>query len=299
MQNSNPPLDQDPFPNIPCALLQSADLHRYATSGNECDRLFQPFDEKGLKSASYEIPFNGMAYWWIPEKTGRIDQDLTKNPDLEIPKNSIVFIRPDVKFKIPDYLALRFNLHIKLVHRGLLLGTGPLVDPGFEGRLLIPVHNLTDEPLNVRANDGFIWVEVTKVSTLPSSTDGSAKYKKFPENKKNRDAWQYFDKANGGRPIRSSLPSLADKVESGLESMKEEIKLVKTWGFIGGAIASISIVISLYQLSEATKQMGESTKSLVQATQQMVTESVSKTHERLDKLESDLEKFNRNKTSKR
>ena len=48
------------------------------------------------------------------------------------PENSITFVQIESKIRLPNYIALRFNLRIQHVHRGLLLGTGPLVDPGFQ-----------------------------------------------------------------------------------------------------------------------------------------------------------------------
>ena len=45
------------------------------------------------------------------------------NP-LIVKANSIVFVESDIDFRLPDFIALRFNLQIRHVHRGLLLGTG-------------------------------------------------------------------------------------------------------------------------------------------------------------------------------
>ena len=58
--------------------------------------------------------------------------------------------------RLPNYIAVQFNLRITHVHRGLLLGTGPLVDPGFHGKILIPLHNLTSEKYIIRADEGLI-----------------------------------------------------------------------------------------------------------------------------------------------
>jgi deoxycytidine triphosphate deaminase len=83
--------------------------------------------------------------------------------------NSITFVETDVEFRLPQYIAMRFNLHIKLVHRGLLLCTGPIVDPGFRGRLLIPLHNLTSQPLTIKQGEKIVWIEFTKTSFGQSS----------------------------------------------------------------------------------------------------------------------------------
>ena len=56
--------------------------------------------------------------------------------ELTVGANSIVFVECDLDFRLPDFIALRFNLQIRHVHRGLLLGTGPLVDPGYRGKTM-------------------------------------------------------------------------------------------------------------------------------------------------------------------
>jgi prefoldin subunit 5 len=46
----------------------------------------------------------------------------------------------------------------------LLLGTGPIVDPGFNGKLFIPLHNLTSNRYVIKKNAQLISVEFTKLS---------------------------------------------------------------------------------------------------------------------------------------
>lgn len=294
------PFASDPFPNVPPALLNSADLRAYAEAGENGKRLFEPFfpDERGrLKSASYEIPFRGASYSWkgLDDPT-RHECRVGDDDELEIPQNGIVFVWPAVYFRIPPYLALRFNLTIRLVHRGLLLGTGPLVDPGFHGRLLIPVHNLTDRPLTVHANDGFIWVEVTKVSPYPPLENAhSHRYVEFPKEKGGLDVGGYFEKANRGSPIRSSIPALVEesrtvstalksdwlafelKQRSEVDAIASTVKRVQREGYLAIAVTVVGILATVigmlfgvYQIAESTKQLVESTKSLVMAAQQSV-----------------------------
>src|SRR3977135_1230729 len=99
------------------------------------------FKPKDLKSASYAIAALGTQIIWYAEGN-RQNIILTETNECTFPANSISFIHLRNKFSLPNYISARFNLTITHVHRGLLLGTGPLIDPGFEGRLLIPIHNL-------------------------------------------------------------------------------------------------------------------------------------------------------------
>src|SRR5205823_3593954 len=122
----------DPFPDIPPALLNSADIADYVAATG----MIQPFyDRPGvetLKSGSYEVAIEGPWVYW-DEQGNRIADDLTRGQELRLPANTIVFVTLEPMFRVPNYLALRFNLRISRVYQGLILGTGPLVDPGFVG----------------------------------------------------------------------------------------------------------------------------------------------------------------------
>ena len=105
--------------------------------------------------------------------------------------------------------------------QGLLLGTGPLVDPGYEGHLLVPLHNLTTNKYVMREGETFAWVEFTKIAPnaawhgdndiieLYSSYKLHGQYLPFPDAKKNLSAWDYLKEAHSG-PIRSSIPDATE-----------------------------------------------------------------------------------------
>ena len=158
----------DPFPEIPPSLLAAEHIKKYVMRTGA----IAPFHTGGgrhsrLKKASYEGRIGKCAYLY--NKQGRLES-LDFGEELTVVANSIVFVECNLDFRLPDNIALRFNLQIRHVHRGLLLGTGPLVDPGYWGKLCIPLHNLTDENYSIQVDDGLIWVEFTKTTAGQQST---------------------------------------------------------------------------------------------------------------------------------
>lgn len=244
---------KDPLPDIPPALLNSGDIDDYA----RITSMVFPFDENNennkLKPASYEIDFLGEVHY-INEETDKIEKEtLVKGEPFILKKNSIVFVFIETKFFLPDYIAIRFNLRIILVHRGLLLGTGPLVDPGFEGRLLIPLHNLTSEDYILHGGDGLIWVEFTKLSPhtrWDATARKGAKFYPFPLSKRDLPAYEYFKKASGGRPAKSSIPDEVAAAKKKAEEIESLVKIVSSIGFVG----IIAIVIMTWDLISSANQ---------------------------------------------
>jgi hypothetical protein len=157
----------------------------------------------------------------------RHEEEIQKGRDCILPPNSITFVQAEPKFRLPNYMAIRFNLRITHVHRGLLLGTGPLVDPGFEGKLLIPLHNLTESEYRLDTEEALIWVEFTKTSfksELQQNEDTGpkeGKFIEFEERKKNYTPEQYLHRANKSNAIRSSIPQfMADSERTAKEAAK-------------------------------------------------------------------------------
>lgn len=269
----------DPYPEIPGALLNSADIADYV---RETGMLFPfPLDRGRLKTASYEIDFVGDVFLWKkdsgePEKVTVGGNGLAS---FTLPRNSIYFFAPSVLFQIPVYIALRFNLRIKYVHRGLLLGTGPLIDPGFQGQLLIPLHNLTSTDCVIEAGKGLIWVEFTKLSPPPTelqrSGDGdhlprTGPTSEFPREKKNRPPKEYLSNAAPHDAIQSSVLDIEQRVNEA-EATLERYKKIGWWTIIvssiGLAITILGIVIpALSAVQDANKYVREAEKSISDST---------------------------------
>jgi deoxycytidine triphosphate deaminase len=222
---------KDPFPSIKPSLLNSADISDYVAETG----MIVPFYKDKLKPASYEVKLLGkVIYWDANGKRHAFDHEEGKTFTLE--KNSIAFVTPEPTFRLPDYIALRFNLKITYVERGILLGTGPLVDPGFEGKLLVPLHNLTNNDYTIKGGEGFIWVEFTKISKFKQWTAGaqelnrSGKYIPFPDRKKYLRPENLIEKALQGQDsdsIRSSIPLAMMEAEESAKGASESAKTVQ------------------------------------------------------------------------
>ena len=206
---------KDPFPSIPSALLNSADIADYAAATG----MIFPFEEDDLKlkSASYRIDILGKCVYW-DEKGEKKSLILERGQELIFKPNSIIFVTVEPMFRIPDYIALRFNLQISHVYKGLLVGTGPLVDPGFVGKLSLPLHNLTANEYILKGGDSIIWMEFTKVSpndiwrSAIDSATRSGSYRGFPARKNLKQIDDYLEKAVGrGRNVRSSIPEAVEQ----------------------------------------------------------------------------------------
>lgn len=215
-------MSKDPYPNVESALLNSGDIFKYVMKTG----MVYPFYCEKLEGASYEVDIKGTVMWW--DENGEKQERELKNKDdsFELKPNSIAFITLEPMFRIPDYIALRFNLKIVHVYKGLLLGTGPLVDPGFIGRLSLPLHNLTDNTYKFKVGDGIIQMEFTKLSRNSAWTpkmDFNGMYIR-KRIKPGRTVQEYIQRSLGEKNtvIRSSIPGEISKIQEEAKRSKVE-----------------------------------------------------------------------------
>jgi deoxycytidine triphosphate deaminase len=212
----------DPYPAIPPSLLNAG----HPASYTHAIGMIDPFEaDKLIKPATYSVAVEGPVRYM--DEKGKVERffltkDLTKqfhNPPVRdhvrLAPNSICFLTLNPIFRMPSYIGVRFKLVISYVYKDLLVGTGPLVDPGFCGQLSIPIHNLTNNEYYIDAGDELVYFEFTKISWcnpletgptslwLPPSLNDQPP---FPSSKnKRRNLDDYLKAATGGGPPQSAI----------------------------------------------------------------------------------------------
>src|SRR5690242_17154366 len=117
------------------AVLRAEEIRHYVTKFNliidNAD-----FNPQNLKGASYTMSPHPTEGWIIGQDGNHEHLQVRENARGKhylVPRNSLVYIRLRERLRLPFYLIGRHNLKIDYVYQGLLLGTGPQVDPGYTG----------------------------------------------------------------------------------------------------------------------------------------------------------------------
>lgn len=243
---------QDPEPDFQGML--SADrirAYHYAVG-----RMIRPFQEERLKPASYELTLGPR--WLL---NGEVRYLTPEQPLLEIPPNSIVFASMREMLLLPHWLAGRFDLAIAFIYKGLLLGTGPQVDPGFKGVLSCPLHNISARPIVLKYGEPFAKMDFTKTSfsnpALPTLASESQLYelaaKGELEGYDGTDRVLWTQEKNFRPPIlfaedvklvRSSLLDLGQKIKKARKQVGKFGRRLRR-GEIGIAIGLVALVLGI------------------------------------------------------
>ena len=275
--------DLDPFPDVKPSLLSDDFIDQYIrATGLICPYYRGGRKRPRLKKASYEGRI-GNAYKFNDEN--KIEKIDFIGGVLTIPANAIVFVECDLDFRLPSYIALRFNLQIRHVHRGLLLGTGPLVDPGYWGKLCIPLHNLTSEDYSIPITAGLIWIEFTKLisnvdwPSAPLAHDEYWDVKKFLIN-----AAQPYDEKLRRVGIRNSIPTAVAVAEKSALDAKKIAKRTRKQVLGVGFVAIIGVALAVFVFLSDFVQgtYGQVNEARVQINNEIKTQSESMYELRLD-----------------
>ena len=207
-------------------------------------------NEHLLKPATYDMRLGSPAFRYEEGKTKefclgknensieRISKKLTLHP------NSLTFVTTHESFNLPKDVVARFNLKSKWVRQGLLLGTGPIVDPQFKGALSIPIHNFSSQFIEIGYLDPLIAVEFTK--TLPALKEDG--YVDNPSSSGNIKSYM-----SGVAPVDSSVFSTIEETKRITEETKKLNERQRKILFWGSIVAVVTSVIAIGGLLIAVK----------------------------------------------
>jgi deoxycytidine triphosphate deaminase len=198
------------------------------------------YDSRKLRPAAYTLTI-GDEY---VDSRGRRKTLTSDKPSYEMPPNSIVFVSIKEMLNLPYYIAARFNLRVDWVYKGILLGTGPQVEPGFHGYLSCPLYNLTDRPHTITRGDEFATIDFERTTTFVDLTPGQIAPKVKPSGK-----LEVYE--DGGRRFLLFKQGLMQPLEKYsrdhriVSSLFELSREVKTWRNIGIGIAVSFLALTL------------------------------------------------------
>jgi deoxycytidine triphosphate deaminase len=199
------------------------------------------YKEVNLRPAAYTLTI-GESYC---DSDGNQETLTPQNPSFEMPPNSIVFVSIAESLDLPYYIAARFNLRVDWVYKGILLGTGPQVEPGFRGKLSCPLYNLTSRAHTITMGKEFATIDFERTTNFVDKTPSevhshlAAHGSKLLEYDSAGNKFLLFDQ----KPLKALAKYPTDyKIISSLVQMQRELAL---WRKIGIAVVISFITLTL------------------------------------------------------
>lgn len=146
--------------NIPSAILSDKEIIDFVNDGSLINK--ETYSSACVEASSYDIRAG---------KKGIIggggqEVDLTKS-HLEIPPGSYAGIISFEKIRLPKIIAARLGAKRALSYDGIILLTGSIVDPSYEGHLLFGLYNASQKKVLIRLGKKICNIVFEKLSIEP------------------------------------------------------------------------------------------------------------------------------------
>lgn len=142
--------------------------------------VIDPFESNQVQGATYDLRVGKQGATTSTKKIVNLEEDgylLLKPGDF-----AIIVVLEKLRLS-PQYVG-RFGLRSKYARKGIIATTGPQIDPGYDGRLILGLTNLTPRAVSLPYKDDLVSVEfhrLEKPSTKPYSGPYQNKYELGPE----------------------------------------------------------------------------------------------------------------------
>jgi deoxycytidine triphosphate deaminase len=271
----------DPHPDDRGILLSNR-IHQLCSEGGLL--ISEEYEERNLRPASYTLRVGDD----FVDSDGNLHRLTTKDDSFVFHKNSIIFVTTKEKLTLPYYIVARFNIRVNWVYDGVLLGTGPQVDPGFSGFLSCPLYNLTNVDLTIKRGQDFATIDFEKTTTLLDGLDLDQK-REYIEMAKDKElvregseTYSFYRTA----PLKPLQHRKSHRIVSSLFEMREEVRTWRQLG-IGSLVAFFGLTLSLLafganlyrQYSDLNRQVSEGKSDV-----QRANERISKLQDNVDRL---------------
>jgi dCTP deaminase len=138
-------------------MLTDAEITRSIEKG---EFSLEPFEPTCLQPASYDCRVGSTAF----VSSGREKIDLAHRGVLVVEPGEFVVVETLEKVALGPRIAAQLGLRSEYARRGLLMLSGPQIDPGFEGILVVRLMNLAPTTVALPYKSPFLTLQVFRLS---------------------------------------------------------------------------------------------------------------------------------------
>lgn len=198
------------------------------------DIMINPFEPTQVQAATYDF------------RVGAQGATTSSKKLIDIKSNGFILLQPGDFGVItvleelrlgPQYVG-RFGLRSKYARKGLIATTGPQIDPGYHGKLILGITNLTPRPISVPYKDDFVSVEFHRLEE-PSTKPYDGAY----QGKMELGAEEIEAITENEGMALSEVINMLRAVSTNVGKLTDRVQLLM-WG-IGIGVAVIGLIVAL------------------------------------------------------
>lgn len=116
------------------------------------ENLIEGFEPLNIQSCSYDLRMGNQYYYHDKKDKGPNPniRYLKVKEKLKIPPNAICYVITEEKVNMPNDLTASISLSFGLISRGVMLAVQPPYDPGYRGKTVAMLHNLSNQEIVIQ-----------------------------------------------------------------------------------------------------------------------------------------------------
>jgi deoxycytidine triphosphate deaminase len=200
------------------------------------------FEDKQLHPASYDARVGNTAFKTRPER-GIVN--ISEKGMIIIEPGEFVILTTFEHFEIPKDIAVRIGLRSYFARKGLILLSGPQIDPGFRGLLVVGIYNLGPRDIALTYKEPFCTLEFYQLAA-PASKPYSGPYQNQIDIPK-ADI-EFFIEAKGATlaEVIQSVGALGNAVKELQTAVKTIERSLWTVPLVTTIAVTVAVAIILY-----------------------------------------------------
>ena len=216
-------------------VLSKQDIIQECTS----QKLIEDFDSNNFQTCSYDLTFSGEYY--LPEDDDQVViKTLGIDAKLMIPADAICYLITKETVNIPNDLTASISLAFGLIKKGVMLSAQPPYDPGYKGKTVALLHNLSDKPVEICKDDHILNIIFERLS---SRVDNEDLYKGQYNNLNSLAQYCNEVRRGGVYKLMQDLDVQKRDLDTQKKDMEKQRK--KTGSFIPTLMTITSIIIAI------------------------------------------------------
>lgn len=140
--------------------------------------LLRDYCEENIQTCSYDLRMGDEYYFYEDDGCKNQSREvkisaLKKGGVLKIPPDAICYVITKETVNMPGDLTASISLSLGLIKCGVMLAAQPPYDPGYSGKTVALLHNLSNETVLIRHGQHILNIMFTKLS---ASVDPAQQY---------------------------------------------------------------------------------------------------------------------------
>ena len=121
----------------------------------------EPYIDDQIEAASYDLRVGKEGITTTEKQLVDIEQ----RGLLSVRAGDFAVLTTDEVIELDAQHTARIGLRSKYARKGIVATTGPQIDPGFRGRLMVGIINLSPQDVSFSHHDSFLSIELHKLSS--------------------------------------------------------------------------------------------------------------------------------------